>query len=183
MRRLPGPMPSTSRLAALTACAVIAAAAAAYPVADEERPADRSRADVAVHAAGAGITPVRAAQLAEPVSPPRPARAPERGDRTAEEDATVLRGEASWYGPGFAGQPTASGEIYDPSELTAAHRSLPFGTRLEVTNLETGRRVVVRINDRGPYVGGRILDLSEAAASAIGLRASGVAPVAAEILE
>lgn len=87
------------------------------------------------------------------------------------------QGEASWYGPGFAGRPTANGEIFDPRQLTAAHPTLPFGTRVEVRNLDTGRSVVVRINDRGPFVGGRVIDLSRAAAEAIGLIASGVAPV------
>jgi rare lipoprotein A len=87
------------------------------------------------------------------------------------------QGEASWYGPGFAGRPTANGEVFDPRELTAAHPTLPFGTRVEVRNLETGRTVVVRINDRGPFVPGRIIDLSQAAAEAIGLIATGVAPV------
>lgn len=87
------------------------------------------------------------------------------------------QGEASWYGPGFAGRPTANGEVFDPLQLTAAHPTLPFGTRVEVRNLDTGRSVVVRINDRGPFVGDRIIDLSRAAAEAIGLIASGVAPV------
>lgn len=87
------------------------------------------------------------------------------------------RGEASWYGPAFAGRPTANGEIFDPSALTAAHPTLPFGTRVEVRSIDTGRTVVVRINDRGPFVGGRIIDLSRAAAEAIGLIGSGVAPV------
>jgi rare lipoprotein A len=84
-------------------------------------------------------------------------------------------GPASWYGPGFHGRRTASGEIFNTNELTAAHRSLPFGTRVRVTNQRTGRSTVVRINDRGPYAHGRIIDLSRASAEAIGL--SGVASV------
>ncbi|PZN08037.1 MAG: hypothetical protein DIU76_03480 [Bacillota bacterium] len=84
---------------------------------------------------------------------------------------------ASWYGPGFYGRPTASGEIFTGRELTAAHRTLPFGTVLLVRYPETGRSVQVRINDRGPYVEGRDLDLSEAAAEALGMIAVGVAPV------
>ena len=87
------------------------------------------------------------------------------------------QGEASWYGPNFAGRPTANGEIFDPRLLTAAHRTLPFGTRGRVVNLETGRSVIVRINDRGPFAHGRIIDLSQAAAEAVGLIASGVAQV------
>jgi rare lipoprotein A len=82
---------------------------------------------------------------------------------------------ASWYGPGFEGATTASGEPFDPSDYTAAHRTLPFGTKLIVTL--DGRSVVVRVNDRGPYVAGRDLDLSQAAAQHIGLTAVGVATV------
>lgn len=89
----------------------------------------------------------------------------------------MQEGKASWYGPNFAGRPTANGEIFDPRGLTAAHRTLPFGTRVRVVNLETGRSVIVRINDRGPFAHGRIIDLSRAAAEAVGLIASGVAQV------
>ncbi|MEJ2182516.1 MAG: septal ring lytic transglycosylase RlpA family protein [Nitrospirota bacterium] len=76
---------------------------------------------------------------------------------------------ASWYGPGFDGNPTASGELYDMNALTCAHKSLPFGARLMVTSLRTGRSVQVVVNDRGPFVRGRDLDLSRAAAEEIGL--------------
>ncbi len=79
------------------------------------------------------------------------------------------RGIASWYGPGFHGRRTASGERYDMHELTAAHKSLPFGTRVLVHNPRNGRQVVVRINDRGPYAHGRVIDLSKAAAQAVGM--------------
>ena len=92
------------------------------------------------------------------------------------------RGQASWYGPGFHGRRTASGETFNQNALTAAHRSLPFGTKVKVTNLRNGRSVVVRINDRGPYAGGRIVDLSAAAARVIGMKSSGVAPVRMQIL-
>ncbi|MCE4224639.1 septal ring lytic transglycosylase RlpA family protein [Methylobacterium sp. C25] len=78
-------------------------------------------------------------------------------------------GNASWYGPGFQGHRTASGERFNSGGLTAAHRSLPFGTRVRVTNNATGRSVVVRINDRGPFVGGRQIDLAAGAARAIGM--------------
>jgi rare lipoprotein A len=89
------------------------------------------------------------------------------------------KGLASWYGgsDGFEGKPTASGEIYDGSKLTAAHRQLPLGTVVDVTNLDNGKTVRVRINDRGPFVKGRIVDLSRAAAKEIGLIGSGIAPV------
>lgn len=88
-------------------------------------------------------------------------------------------GLASWYGgrDGFEGKPTASGEIYDSSLLTAAHRELPLGTVVEVTNLDNGKSVRVRINDRGPFVAGRVIDLSRAAAREIGLLGPGVGPV------
>jgi rare lipoprotein A len=86
-------------------------------------------------------------------------------------------GEASWYGPGLYGRKTASGEVLRPGTLTAAHRTLPFGTCLRVTNLENGRAVEVRVNDRGPYAAGRILDVSEAAARALGMRGQGVTRV------
>lgn len=84
-------------------------------------------------------------------------------------EADVLRGVASWYGEEFAGRTTANGEIFDPMQLTAAHRTLPFGTVVDVTNHKTSQTVRVRINDRGPYVGNRVLDLSFAAAQQIGL--------------
>jgi rare lipoprotein A (peptidoglycan hydrolase) len=96
--------------------------------------------------------------------------------------ARVYRGQASWYGPGFFGNQTASGEIYRPGTMTAAHRSLPFGTRVRVTNLNNGRTQIVTINDRGPFIGGRIIDLGEGAASSLGVKSSGVAPVKLEVL-
>jgi len=95
---------------------------------------------------------------------------------------TLEEGLASWYGGKFQGRRTASGEIFDTRQLTAAHKSLPFGTRVLVTNLENGRSVEVRINDRGPFVAGRVIDLSLAAASAIGLAGRGVAAVRLEVL-
>ena len=91
-------------------------------------------------------------------------------------------GVASWYGPGFHGHSTTSGERYDQHSLTAAHPTLPLGTRCRVTNLETGRSVEVRINDRGPFAKGRAIDLSYAAASAIGMIGPGTAPVQIEIV-
>jgi rare lipoprotein A len=83
--------------------------------------------------------------------------------------AQVQSGKASWYGPGFHGKRTASGERFNTNDLTAAHRTLPFGTRVRVVNKSTGRSVVVRINDRGPYAHGRVIDLSRASAQAIGI--------------
>ncbi len=94
----------------------------------------------------------------------------------------VMSGMASWYGPGFDGNYSASGEIFRASELTAAHPSLPFGTLVRVVNMDNGQSVVVRINDRGPYAHGRVIDISTAAANVIGLVSSGVAPVRLEVL-
>lgn len=88
---------------------------------------------------------------------------------SGKHNGPVQRGLASWYGPGFHGEPTAQGELFDMHALTAAHRSLPLGTRVRVTNLENGRSVVVRINDRGPYKRGVIIDLSRRAAGQIGM--------------
>lgn len=91
-------------------------------------------------------------------------------------------GEASWYGEPHHGRPTASGETYDMHQLTAAHPTLPLGTRVAVTNLKNGRAVEVRINDRGPHVPGRIIDLSFAAAQQLGAVSSGTIPVRIRVL-
>ena len=82
-------------------------------------------------------------------------------------------GQASWYGPGFHGRKTASGETFNQHALTAAHRRLPLGTRARVTNLTNGKKVEVKINDRGPYVGGRVIDLSRAAARRLAINGLG----------
>jgi len=94
----------------------------------------------------------------------------------------VQRGIASWYGPGFHGRPTASGEIYDQWKMTAAHLDLPFGSKVRVVCEQTGNSVVVVINDRGPYIKGRIIDLSAGAAKALGLLRHGIGPVSIEVL-
>jgi rare lipoprotein A len=90
-------------------------------------------------------------------------------------------GVASWYGPNFNRKPTAQGERYDMNALTAAHRTLPLNTLVRVTNLENGRTVIVRINDRGPYAGDRIIDLSAKAARELGMTKDGVARVRIEM--
>ncbi len=89
---------------------------------------------------------------------------------------------ASWYGPGYHGRHTASGEVYDMHGLTAAHKTLPFGTRLKVTHVHNQRSVVVKINDRGPFIRGRDLDLSYGAAQALGMVDEGVSKVRVERL-
>lgn len=91
-------------------------------------------------------------------------------------------GLASWYGPDFHGKLTSNKEIYDMYDMTAAHRTLPFGTRVMVTNLENGRAATVRINDRGPFVGERIIDLSYAAARVLGMVGPGTTRVRLDIL-
>ena len=93
-----------------------------------------------------------------------------------------INGWASWYGPGFDGNASASGETFNQNAMTAAHRSLPFGTQVQVTNLDNGRSVIVRINDRGPFSGGRVIDLSTGAARVLGVIQSGVAPVRLEVM-
>lgn len=89
-------------------------------------------------------------------------------------------GHASYYGREFAGRKTASGERFNPNGMTAAHRSLPFGTQLRLTNVRTGHTAVVRINDRGPFVRGRVLDVSHGAARALGFAAAGTATLKIE---
>lgn len=104
---------------------------------------------------------------------------------SARETVAVVQtvnGTASWYGGKFHGRRTANGETYNMHALTAAHPSLPFGTQVVVTNQNNGRTVVVRINDRGPFIGGRIIDLSHKAASQIGMINSGTARVTLEVL-
>jgi rare lipoprotein A len=96
--------------------------------------------------------------------------------------APDVTGVASWYGPDFHGKRTSSGEIYDKEKLTAAHRSLPFGTYLLVRNLDNGSSVVVRVNDRGPFAKSRVIDLSEAAARIIGMIPTGTARVGLTVI-
>ena len=110
-----------------------------------------------------------------------PAAAPPSSGDTAI--STQQRGRISMYGNDFAGRKTASGEPFDPTALTMAHRTLPFGTRVRVTNLENQRSVEVVVNDRGPFVSGRIADLSEAAARRIGMVADGVVEALLDILQ
>jgi rare lipoprotein A len=110
--------------------------------------------------------------------PPSRVRAPNPFDSRPTQT-----GIASWYGPGFHGQPTASGTIYNQNELTAAHPTLPLGSRVMVTNLHNGSSVEVAVNDRGPFAKGRIIDLSHAAAHAIGMIGPGTAPVRVDVLD
>jgi rare lipoprotein A len=110
-------------------------------------------------------------------APDRSRSGPPAAGPSKSPGSELGRGKASWYGPGFHGKRTASGERFDMNDLTAAHRTLPFGTRVRVRNIQNGREVVVRINDRGPHIRDRIIDLSKAAAAAIDLVQAGEAPV------
>jgi rare lipoprotein A len=101
---------------------------------------------------------------------------------TANAQGLEPEGRASWYGAEFAGRRTANGEIYDPSQLTAAHKSLPFGTYVRVTNPSSGQSVVVRINDRGPFKPGRVIDVSRAAAEQLGMIGPGTLVVGLELV-
>jgi len=110
-------------------------------------------------------------------SPPgsRPPQPPHAGQ--------IERGEASWYGPTFHGRATASGERYNMLDLTAAHRTLPFNTYVRVTNLANARRLIVRVNDRGPFIRGRIIDLSYAAAKILDIPERGTRAVRIEVID
>jgi rare lipoprotein A len=118
-----------------------------------------------------------------PTVSPAPTRTTTPPTRTNPTPAPIIQGEegiASWYGHPYHGRATANGEIYNMYAISAAHRTLPFGTIVRVHDLQNGKDVTVRINDRGPFVEGRIIDLSYAAAQAMGI--SGIAPVQLEIL-
>lgn len=117
--------------------------------------------------------------LLKPAVPALPIATPPQQPRIK----SVSQGQASWYGPGFFGNRTASGEVLRPGTLTAAHRSLPFGTQVRVTNIGNGRSAIVRINDRGPFHGHRVIDLAHGAANQLGLISSGIANVKLEVLQ
>jgi len=101
---------------------------------------------------------------------------------TAPSVFTLESGLASWYGGKFQGRVTSSGEVFDTNRMTAAHKSLPFGTMVRVVNLDNEKSTVVRVNDRGPFVDGRVIDLSRAAAERIDMVGTGVARVSIEVL-
>jgi len=126
--------------------------------------------EVALYAEAAGGERVRVEARAPSTAP------------AAHEPEWTQKGRVSWYGPGFHGRRTANGEVFDTNELTMAHRTLPFGTEVRVTNLANGRSVVLRVNDRGPYVRGRIADLSHAAAARLGFVDDGVTRARIEVI-
>lgn len=131
-----------------------------------------------------GNAPPLQAITGKPAPKPIPATAPQT--KAPKQSTGILQaslsGVASWYGPGFHGNRSASGERFNQNAMTAAHRSLPFGTKVRVTNKRNGRSVIVRINDRGPFTGGRIIDLSAAAARVLGVFNTGTAPVQLEVI-
>jgi rare lipoprotein A len=138
-------------------------------------PGDRGQPGVRVHALARCVAIVALLALV-PVSGSRRPAFPDTAPAWAQS------GRVSWYGPGFHGRRTANGEIFDTNELTMAHRSLAFGTQVRVTNLDNGRSVVLRVNDRGPYVRGRIADLSHAAAQRLGFADDGITRARIELL-
>jgi rare lipoprotein A len=120
---------------------------------------------------------------ANPAPAPAPPSSPAAPAPAAQNQAgEIERGRVSLYGADFVGKTTANGETFNPDGLTMAHRRLPFGTRVRVTNLENQRSVVVTVNDRGPFVAGRIADLSLGAARQIGMVASGVVDAILEVI-
>lgn len=104
-----------------------------------------------------------------------------RAHKAPKAPAFEQVGTASWYGPRFHGQKTANGEVFNQNKLTAAHRTLPLGTTVEVTNVTNGKSVEVKINDRGPFVNGRVIDVSGAAAVRLGMKETGLARVQIEV--
>jgi len=118
----------------------------------------------------------------EPAPEPTPTSKPAEKPKDAAKKGKTEKGLASWYGEPYHGRRTASGEIYDMHEMTAAHRTLPFGTVVKVERRDTGAEVKVRVTDRGPFIKGRIIDLSFAAAKKINLDIDGVAPVKVTII-
>ena len=131
--------------------------------------------------AGLATAMVAASQVTHPAAPPKEA-APQNLPTPRPAVVKTIVGNASWYGPGFAGRRTASGEVFVPSRSTLASRHLPFGTRVRVTYLRTGKSALAKVNDRGPFVGGRIVDLSEGLARKIGLKGAGHGRVKVEVL-
>ena len=125
---------------------------------------------------GACAAPSQKPEIMAPGPPPQQQQPPQ------PQPSKVLTGTASWYGENHHGKLNANGERFDMNAMTAAHRTLPFGTRLRVVNLNNDREVEVRINDRGPFVPGRILDLSYGAARAVGALGAGTFPVRATVL-
>ena len=148
----------------------------ATPLSVNQGSSDQASADVAN---GLTVDSVVETPQALPIVPVAKLNRPVKPTPTVVQVST---GEASWYGPGFFGNRTASGEVFRPGTMTAAHRSLPFGTKVRVTNLWNDRSAVVTINDRGPFIAHRVIDLAHGAAHELGLISSGIAQVRLEVL-
>ena len=148
----------------------------ATPLSANQASSDQGSADVAT---GLTVDSVVETPQALPIVPVAKLNRPVKPTPTVVQVST---GEASWYGPGFFGNRTASGEVFRPGTMTAAHRSLPFGTKVRVTNLWNDRSAVVTINDRGPFIAHRVIDLAHGAAHELGLISSGIAQVRLEVL-
>lgn len=185
-RAAPRPLPGPSIRAALAAVLLPvlgACTAVGYPA-----PSPPPAPAAASAAGGAGSAAGNADPAPEPLSRygnPASYEVFGRRYRVMESaEGYEADGIASWYGDEFAGRPTSSGEPYDPEGMTAAHRTLPIPAWVEVVHRETGRRVVVRVNDRGPFsdTGRRIIDLSRAAARELGMLGAGLAPVTVRVL-
>ena len=159
---------------AFAAALALPASASTSALADDREAFARSFTDISTpiarQAPAAGAVDITAIIAAEEPAP-------------AEDGTPIASGVASYYGKQFHGRRTASGERFDMTQLTAAHRTLPFGSRVKVTNPSNGKSVVVRINDRGPFHGGRVIDLSRSAASSLGLIARGSGRVELALLD
>jgi len=166
----------TARISLATSSRLLLAIiGAASLAACAQSPGGRQRADLAPTTRQAAIErPHRVAALH-----PRPIYRPHRSHDTASAKTTASHGVASFY----SDTETASGEKFDKNELTAAHLTLPFGTRLRVTDVDTGRSVTVRVNDRGPFVRGRVVDVSASAAETLGIKGKGLAKVKVDVVE
>ena len=200
MRRWRDLMGMGALACALVACAPIPVAEKAAPETAARMPTEPRNACELAQQRGAPGSRFCVPSAGQPVEPPpkaKPVPEPARNDAGGSgADSAVWseplaeparesdqQGLASWYGPRFHGRRTASGEIFNRRGLTAAHRTLPFGTRVCVRSQLTGRAVVVRINDRGPFTGNRVIDLSQAAAQELGMQGLGIKPVELWLLE
>lgn len=173
--RIPKTLQFAARLAA--ACGLLVAAAA-QPAHAQQRPGAPGALPFLTAPLESLAAPPAAAGASETAPGTQPA--PGRDDAGRAPERVTQTGRIAYYGRKFAGRRTASGERFDPEAMTMAHRTLPFGTRVRVTNLENGRQVTVRINDRGPYRRGRIIDLSRAAAQKLDMIDDGVVRVRIE---
>ena len=164
---VPAPLASSAEPAGKTRGASAAAVPMPAPRETARNDANAKSSEPAAAGTSVSETPATAGKAADASTTPS----------TSDDPALVDRGLASWYGRKFHGRRTASGERYDMHALTAAHKTLPFGTTVRVRSVATGKEVVVRINDRGPYRHQRIIDLSQAAIASLGLKNRGVTTV------